>query len=229
MDLLNDADRAAIAQAVNRAEAATSGEIVCVIARRVSAYPEIPLAWAAAATLVIPPVALAIGLDPLALVHVVGGWTAGHSSALRTALAVTLGGYALAQAVLFVLVAGVVAIPAVRRILTPGALKRRRVEAAALSQLGAAALAAGPTRAAVVIFASQDDHIVEVVASEAIHAKAGGAVWDKAVAAALEALRRGAPAEGFVAAVDICGAALAEHFPAAGPDANSISDAPLEL
>ena len=229
MDLLNDSDRATIAQAVGRAEAATSGEIVCVIARRVSAYPEIPLAFAAAATLVIPPVALAIGLDPLALIHVAGGWTAGHSSALRTALAVTLGGYAAAQAVLFGLVAALVAIPAVRRVLTPGALKRRRVEAAALAQLGAAALAAGPSRAAVVIFASQDDRIVEVVASEAIHAKAGAATWDKAVAAALAALRRNAPAEGFVAAVEICGAALAEHFPAEGPDLNAVSDAPLEL
>ncbi len=227
--MLNDADRARVTQAVAQAEASTSGEIVCVIARRVSSYPEIPLAWAAAATVAIPPLALAVGLDPLALAHAAGGWTAGHSGALRTALAVTLGSYALAQALLFAVAAGLVAIPAVRRALTPAGVKRRRVQSAALAQLAAATLAAGTTRAAVVIFASQEDRIVEVVASEAIHAKAGADVWDRAVAAAVDDLRRGAPADGFIAAVALCGAALAEHFPGTAGDANAIPDAPVEL
>jgi len=144
-------------------------------------------------------------------------------------LAVTLGGYALVQAILFIAVVALVSIPAVRRRLTPPPLKRRRVEAAALAQLAAAAVSAGPSRTAVVIFASEDDRIVEVVATEGIHAKTGPAVWDRAVAAVLDGLRRGDSAEGFVAAVDICGAVLAEHFPEEGPDTNAIANAPLEL
>ena len=227
--MLTDADRHRIAAAVGEAEAATAGEVVCVLARRVSPHGETPLAWGAAAALLLPPLLLAAGLDPLALARWTGAWTAGHGGAVRAALSAGLAAYALAQAVVFALVAGVVSIPAVHRRLTPRSIRRRRVGEAALAQLAAAALAAGPNRAAVVIFACEEDRMVEVRATEAIHALAGPQVWDQAVAAVLDGMGRSAPADGFVRAVQICGAPLARHFPASGPDGNALSDALLEL
>ena len=68
--------------------------------------------------------------------------------------------------------------------------------------------------AAVVIFASLEDRMVAVVADEAIHRKVGDQAWDKAVAAVLSGVKQGAPATGFIDAVTLCGALLAEHFPA---------------
>jgi putative membrane protein len=38
-------------------------------------------------------------------------------------------------------------------------------------------------------------------------------VWDHAVAALVAGMREGQTADGFIAAIEQCGAVLAEHFP----------------
>jgi putative membrane protein len=38
-------------------------------------------------------------------------------------------------------------------------------------------------------------------------------VWDEAIAALIAGIKAGRPADGFVAAIERCGAVLAEHFP----------------
>ena len=53
--MLNDKDRARISAAITQAESKTSGEIFCVLARRVSRYREIPLLWATVAGFLVPP------------------------------------------------------------------------------------------------------------------------------------------------------------------------------
>src|SRR5260221_389831 len=65
--MLSSIDRDRIEAAVARAESGTTGEIVCVLASEVSHYPEVPIAWGAAIALALPPVALALGLRPLAV------------------------------------------------------------------------------------------------------------------------------------------------------------------
>src|SRR6476659_2361696 len=52
--MISDADRERIAAAIRAAEANTSGEIFCVIARHASDYRLVPLAWAAAIALAVP-------------------------------------------------------------------------------------------------------------------------------------------------------------------------------
>jgi uncharacterized membrane protein len=44
----------------------------------------------------------------------------------------------------------------------------------------------------------------------------GDAEWQRAVDALIDGMRRGAPGEGFEAAIDRVGAKLAEHFPRQG-------------
>ena len=178
-----DHDR--IEAAVTAAEDGSRGEIVCVLAHEVSHYPEIPLAWGAAAALVVPPIAVALGLRPLALASPGGDWTIAHAAAIDGQIALALTAYAIAQAVLFAVVALVASIPAVRRPLTPGFLKRRRVRLAAERQFATIAAHAMGSDTGVLIFVAQDDRRVEILADAAIHAKVGLPLWEKAARAIL--------------------------------------------
>jgi len=233
--MICEADQKEIMAAVARAEAGTDGEIVCVLARQVSAYPEVAIAAGAVAALVGPPAALALGVHPVDVLHQVlaastslVGWAgAGLSRDAETTM--ILDGYAIVQAILFTLAALIALIPGVRHVLTPQSLKRRRVHKAAWAQFAATGLHTTDGRTGVVIFASIDDRMVEILADEGIHAKVGDKVWDAAVKAVQDGMKAKRPAQGFVRAVEICGAALAEHFPSTGPHGNDLSDRLLEL
>ena len=66
------------------------------------------------------------------------------------------------------------------------------------------------------------------MAHEAIHHAVGEGPWNAAVAAVAEGMKAGKPADGFVRAIEICGEALAAHFPANGPHQNFFPDDILE-
>jgi putative membrane protein len=214
--MLKPQDHRRIAEAISAAEANTSGEIFCIVAEEVSKYREVPLAWAAAVALILPPAAFLLGLHPWTL-DVGAGWT--EAPNLGQAVTQALAAYAAAQAVLFALTAFLVAIPPVRRALTPRFLKQHRVKRTAYAHFASTGLANTEARTGVLIFASLHDRQVELVADEAIHKEVGDVAWDGAVAALVAGIKTPDPASGFIRAVEICGAALAEHFPTAGPHA----------
>lgn len=218
-------DRARIAQAVADAEKKTSGEIVVVLANDVSSYREIPLAYAAGAALVLPALAVWLGAHPLTA-PVGANWTAEHVAAFDAKLGQALAYYGFVQALVFALVYLFVAWAPMRRALTPGFLKRERAHKAAMAQFLATGLDGAPDRTGVVIFAALDDHVVEIVADGAIHAKVGADAWEEAIRAMQDALKRGALAEAFERGVALCGSALAAHFPAGDDNPNTHPDAP---
>lgn len=226
--MLSRADHDRIADAVSRAESQTSGEILCVLQHKVSDYREIPLAWAAGCALILPALLAAFGVEPWLVSEDGGDWVATNAVSLSLALNTAILGYSLMQLAIFVVVA--VALAVIRPLklaLTPKGLKRRRVKRAALNHLKAAHLVAD--EGVVVIFASDQERMVTVVADEALHLKAGDAAWDGAVAAVLSGVKAGDPTSGFVAAVELCGGYLAEHFPHMGPKHNGLADGLLEL
>jgi putative membrane protein len=226
--MLSHADHDRIAAAVGDAESKTSGEILCVLQQKVSDYREVPLAWGAGAALVIPFLLAALGLSPWMTSEAGGDWVATNAVSLSAALNTAIFGYALLQLAIFVVVtAAVAAIRPLKLLLTPKGLKRRRVRRAALHHLKAAHLVAD--QGVVVIFASDQERMVTVVADEALHLKAGDAAWDGAVAAVLSGIRAKDPTSGFVAAVELCGGYLAEHFPLTGPRRNGLADGLLEI
>ena len=225
--MLSEADHQRVAAAVAAAEARTTGEIVCILAREVSNYREAPLALAAAVALLGPPLALLLGAPPQALTPWASDWSAAGGPGLSLVRA--LEAYGVLQVALFAIVAGLASIPAVRRVLTPAPLKRHRVHRVALQQFLATGLHASPDRTGVVIFASQLDRRVELLADDAIHDAVGETAWNAAVAAVQDGMKRGRPADGFVRAVELCGEALATHFPSAGPHANHLSDRLREI
>ncbi len=228
--MLSDLDKTRIGQAVERAEAGTSGEVICALANEVSSYREVPIAWATAAALGLPPIALALGLKPLTLALGGNGWIAVQASALPSELSWTLWIYAASQILLFALVAVIVAIPPVRRLMTPRILKRHRVEQAAHHQFAAVSAHAADTETGVLIFVSLADRQVQILADAAIHQKCGETPWREAAEAISTAMRGGKdPTSGIVRAIEICGAALTEHFPAGEPPKERFSAEPIEV
>jgi uncharacterized protein len=158
-----------------------------------------------------------------------GDWSAGTGTTFAPSLVQALETYAAGQALLFAALVLIFAIPPIRRFLTPSTLKSHRVHRAAVQQFLATGLHAAAERTGVVIFASQDDRRVELLADDAIHEAVGDTAWKAAVKAVQDAMKRGDPASGYVKAIDICGAAMAEHFPATGDKVNALSDRLLEL
>jgi putative membrane protein len=234
--MLSQADHTRIDQAIKAVEARTSGEISCVVTGEVSQYLEIPLAYAAGAALIVPPLLLVFGLQPWTLIDrylptgADAGWSIGGGQlATQTVVSGAIGAYALAQAVLFALVALVVAIPAVRRPLTPRFLKRRRVRRMAYGHFASTGLIHAPGRTGVLIFASLNDRQVEIVAEKAIHDAVGDKVWDAAARALVQGMRRRNPGQGFMDAITLCGDALAEHFPSSGPHDHRSTDELVEV
>lgn len=226
--MISHADHDRIAAAVAAAEAKTSGEILCVLSHKVSDYREVPLAWGAAAAMIVPAIAAAFGLHPWLVSQAGGDWVATNAVSLDVSIRDALMGYALLQLVVFAVVAvPIAAIAKLKLFLTPGPLKQRRVRRAALHHLAATKLLGAG--GAVVIFASEAEHMVAVVADEALHLKAGDAAWDAAVAAVLSGIRSGDPTAGFIAAIEVCGGFLTEHFPSDGSGHNALSDRLLEI
>ena len=224
MQTLSQTDRDRIAQAVADAEKTTAGEIYCVLAPEVGDDRSVPLIWATAAALLLPALALLAGFRPEMLSRLFGGWTIGHAAAQDVAILAALLTYIGLQAAIFAVVAALVSIPAVRRALIPPAVKKARVRQAALDYFLAKDLHLTQGRTGVLIFAALAEHRVEVIADEGVHAAAPATVWDEVVADLVEGLKRGAIADGFVAAITRAGAILAAHIPPRPGDVNELPD-----
>jgi putative membrane protein len=213
-----------IAAAIATAEARTSGEIFCVLARRVSSYHDVSLAWAAAAALILPLGLIPLGFDPAWIPGLADSWEAAHLAARDVSIGQALGAYALIQAVVFLTVYLLTRLPAVTRWVTPRAVRRARVRDAAVQQFLAHGLHVTEARTGVLIFAALSDHQVEVVADKGIHARVDQSVWGDAAEALSQGLKRDDPAAGFEAAIGVCGEVLAKHFPPGANNPNEVAD-----
>jgi putative membrane protein len=211
---LSPSDLSAIEAAIREAEARTTGELYCVVTEESADYGETPLAWAAGVALLGPALLLLAGVH-VGAPRLFGGWTVAQvSQAAEQAARDALIGAILLQAALFVLTLVLVAIPPVRRALTPRAFKRERVRRRAQEQFAAKNLHLTRERTGVLIFVSFAERMAELIADEGIAAHVDPKVWDRAMAALTEGLRRGEPGAGLAAAIGLCGDVLAERFPA---------------
>jgi putative membrane protein len=186
--MISEADRARIIDAIRAAEAKTSGEIFCVIARHASDYRLVPLAWAAALALLVPAPLIFLTLWPALVIYVV-------------------------QLAAFIAAALVLSLPAIRFRIVPRSAQHARAHAAAMRQFFAHGLDQTEQRTGVLIFASAAERYAEIVADAGINAKVAPHVWDEAIDALIAGITAGRPGDGFVAAIERCGAVLAEHFP----------------
>jgi putative membrane protein len=226
--MLREQDRTRISAAITEAENKTSGEIFCVLAKDVSRYREVPLMWAAVAAFVVPPLLVMAGLHRLALASIFTSWTDESARAMEGLILRALSTFELGQAGIFLVVAVIVALPKVRRVMTPGFLKSYRVRQAARRHFVAVGARLTDAEPHILIYASLADRRVELVAHDAIHKAVGEGPWNESVAAVVEGMKSGKAGDGFVAAIRICGTALAQHFPPDGAPKNRLPNTLLE-
>jgi putative membrane protein len=226
--MLSESDKSHISAAITEAESKTSGEIFCVLAHEVSHYREVPLLWGAIAAFIGPPLLVLAGLHRLALASIFSSWTDDSARAMEGLILRALSTYGLLQAGLFLIVVLITAMPQVRRAVTPRFLKRLHVRQAARHHFAAAGLHLSDAEPHILIFACLADRQVELVAHADIHRAVGEGPWQACVAAVVDGMKRERPADGFVKAIEICGAALAAHFPSDGPAKNQLPNIILE-
>jgi putative membrane protein len=189
---LTDEDRAAITAAIRAAEARTCGQIVCVLARSSSDYSAIPIQWAAVLALLVP-------------------WPLIYFTQL------TVQRIFLLQIAVFIVAGLILSWSPLRMALVPRAVRRARAHRGAIEQFFLRGLANTRHRCGVLIFVSIAEHYARIVADQGIASKVGQAEWQEAVDALTRHMRDGRIAQGFVAAIDRCGAVLAAHAPPADP------------
>lgn len=194
-------EHAVIAEAISRAEKSTSGEIVVVVARASSGYHFFALMCVAL-------VALAV---PLPLIHLTN-WPIEYVYIAQ--LGVFLAGVAIAQSERF------------RVAIAPRRLKQGRAHLRATEQFLAQNLHTTKGRTGVLLYVSDAEHYAELIADEGIYGCVPGDIWDALISDLTAHIGRGARVEGFVGAIETCGAILAEHFP---PEALGDDELPNHL
>jgi putative membrane protein len=202
--MISEADSRRIGEAIRAAEAKTSGEIYCVIAHACAGYHLVPIAWAALLALAVP----------WPLIHFTK-WPAG------TIYLIQLGAFIVAAAIL--------SLPAIRFRIVPKRRLRGRAHIVAMQQFLAQGIHLTEKRTGVLIFASAAERYAEIVADSGINAKVAPDAWISAVAALVAAIKDGRPVDGFVAAVELCGAELARNFPPGELNPNELPDRVVEI
>lgn len=203
--LISAGERRRTEAAIREAEGKTVGELVTVIARQADDYLLIPVVYACAA---------AVGL-PLAL------WLAGVYDGFLPLYLAQLGA-------LVVLIPLFCWRPVLTR-LVPQTLQRESAARLARAQFFANGLHETPERGGLLLFVSEAEHYVEIIADRGIDAKVPPGAWDAIVADFTAQVRAGKAGEGFVAAVTACGALLATHLPATGENPNHLPDVLIEI
>jgi putative membrane protein len=184
-------DYAAVSAAIHKAEQRTCGQIVCVLAHSSSAYSYIPILWASVVALVTPwPL---IYFTPWSVQRIF-----------------------LLQLLVFIVVGFVLTWMPLRLALVPAAVRRARAHRAALEQFVLRGITRTKNRTGILIFISLEEHYARIVADEGIAAKVHGSEWQSAVDALTAHMRDGHLVEAFTAAIERCGAVLAEHAPPDG-------------
>ena len=221
---MDESDHAKVSAAIAQAEASSDGEIVAVTTPISDPYHDVALHWAV--------------LVLLGTLAIFAAWP----EVLRFWFDVFTGDWqpepTLGQLLLLVLVLSaakftvallVLRYMPLRLALTPGATKQRRVRRRAIAAFKAGAERRTIGRTGILIYLSMAEHRAEIVADEAIVRVTDETTWGEAMAALIEHVRAGRPADGMVAAIEQVGEVLARHFPRSATDTNEIPDKLIEL
>jgi putative membrane protein len=192
-------ERTRIANAIRSAEARTAGEIVCVLARSSSHATALPGLLAAALALALP-------------------WL------LVACTALTVERILLLQVVVFLALVLLLSLPRVRVALMPRKTRRAIAHRVAMEQFTMRGIARTKDRSGILIFVSLAERYARIVADDGIAARVPQAEWQAAVDALVAHMRDGRIADGFVTAIDLCGAKLATHFPRTRTNVDELPD-----
>jgi putative membrane protein len=192
-------DHARIASAIRSAEAKTSGEIVCVLARTSSHATALPVLIAAAVALVLP-------------------WLLVDFTAMTVHRILSL------QVIVFLALLVLLCLPRVRVALMPYKARRAIAHRVAMEQFASRGIARTKDRSGILIFVSLAERYARIIADEGIAARVPQAEWQAAVNALVAHMRDGRIADGFITAIEVCGNKLAKHFPRTGTSSDVLPD-----
>jgi putative membrane protein len=190
MALLTQAEQQLISASIAAIERDTDAELVTVLAVRADHYAYIPTLWAAALALLTPGV---LALTPLWL----GLWD-----------------ILLLQWVVFVLLALVLRWQPLLVRLIPQRLKRWRAAHLARLQFLEHNLHRTKDATGVLIFVSEAEHYVEIIADSGINRHVHKDEWQSIIDAFVKRVRNDQIADGFLECIKSCGELLKTHVPA---------------
>jgi len=199
MTIISTEDRHRISAAIFEAEQRTSSEIVCVLARESADATALPILLAALAALIVPWLFLAVTALPVNLILVL-------------------------QILTFLALAMLLCIPRVRIALVPRAARRAMAHRMAMEQFMIRGIGRKADRSGVLIFVSLAERYARIVADRAIADRVTDRQWQEAVDALIAHTRHGHIADGFIAAIGICGEVLERNFPRSETSRSELPD-----
>lgn len=189
MALLTATEQEAVAAAIAAVERDTDAELVTVLARRADHYTYVPTLWAAALALLTPGL---LALTPLWL---------------------NLWDVLIAQWLIFVVFALLLRWPPLLYRLLPKKLVRWRAGNLARRQFLEQNLHHTRHETGLLIFVSEAEHYVEILADRGIGRHVDDREWQGIVDAFSARVRAGDTLQGFLECVHSCGALLKTHVP----------------
>jgi putative membrane protein len=192
-------DRERISSAIRAVEAKTSGEIVCVLAQSTANATAMPVLLAAIVSLALP-------------------WLLVLFTAMPVYRILSL------QVAAFVILTALFCWSPIRLALMPRRARRAMAYRIAMEQFTMRGLARKKERTGVLIFVSLAERYARIIADEGISARVPQSQWQAAVDALVAHMREGRIADGFIAAIDLCGGELARNFPRTAASRDELPD-----
>jgi len=186
---LNEAQRKNIATAISQVEKMTDAELVTVFAHRADNYYYIPTLWAALIALLLP---LLIRFTPL--------WLDADDL------------FAL-QWILFFVFAAILRIPAIMMKLVPRQLRYQRASNLAYRQFLENNLHHTKNGMGVLVFVSEAEHYVEIIADKGISEQISNKQWQVLIDDFVKDIKAGKIEQGFLTCISNCGDLLKQYAP----------------
>jgi putative membrane protein len=199
MTLLNEAQKKQVASAIAEVEKTTDAELVMVLARRADNYLYIPTLWAAFVALISPTIIL---FTPFWLTH--------HEVLLT-------------QWVIFFICLLVFRIPPLMVRLVPKSVRYRRASNLAYRQFLENGLHHTQGETGVLIFVSEAEHYVEILADRGISQHVSDEQWQGMVDELISRIKQKQTLDGMIECISAAGALLRRYAPATH-DKNELPD-----
>ncbi len=190
MNLLSEAEQQQVSAAILAVEQTTDAELVTVLARRSDDYFYIPTLWAAMIALFTPPL---LSWTPL--------WLDSSD-------------FLLVQLLTFVVLAVLLRWQPLMILLIPKSVRYWRASNMARRQFIENNLHHTRGESGVLIFVSEAEHYVEIIADRGISQHVSDEQWQKIVERFITQVKAGETRQGFIDAITKCGALLEKHVPA---------------
>ena len=198
--IISEQDKLHISEALKAFERQSSAEIVTVITQRSDDYLFIPLLWAALGALAVPAAVMALGLA-LPLMQLYG-----------------------LQLLIFLLLILLGRFDRLTMALIPPSVKKIRAANAARRHFIALQLHTTKKRSAVMLFVSEAEHYVEVLADIEVAKKIPDSAWEEIVQNFITLVRAGETARGYLETIERSSRLLTPHFPYDPEESDELPD-----